>query len=219
MTVNDVDLVMQPTAQQVGFITQPSGSRKRTTFQHFNNNDLVDVVAPHNSDAGQAALSGHHPWSLMLPMVVLLSEHGEYLCLSTLPEHKQELYTTIMMMVVVIIVGVMMTGMVIQIIVGVRNATSRLLGEKQEGSRQHCRSGARYCWHSLCIMDAKCKEGSAPSTCSEGRQDQGESWKMAWICRVVMPQRLSQYQVSKTISLFAILLLYPSSELSKNDSY
>ena len=51
MTVNDVDLVMQPTAQQVGFITQPSGSRKRTTFQHFNNNDLVDVVAPHNSDA------------------------------------------------------------------------------------------------------------------------------------------------------------------------
>lgn len=52
MTVNDVDLVTQLTAQHVGFVTQPSASNKRLTLQHFNNNDVVvNVIAPHNSDA------------------------------------------------------------------------------------------------------------------------------------------------------------------------
>ena len=52
MTVNDVDLVTQLTAQHVGFVTQPSASNKRLTLQHFNSNDIVvDIIAPHNSDA------------------------------------------------------------------------------------------------------------------------------------------------------------------------
>lgn len=52
MTVNDVDLVMQHSAPQVGFVTQPSIADKRLTFQHFNTHDLVvQMIAPHNSDA------------------------------------------------------------------------------------------------------------------------------------------------------------------------
>jgi len=52
MTVNDVDLVMQPTANLVGFAVQPSVANIRLTFQHFNTNDpVVAIVAPHNSDA------------------------------------------------------------------------------------------------------------------------------------------------------------------------
>ena len=56
MTVNDVDLVMQPSAPQVGFVTQPSIADKRLTFQHFNTTrDLaVQMIAPHNSDARQS---------------------------------------------------------------------------------------------------------------------------------------------------------------------
>ncbi|KAF8235720.1 hypothetical protein L208DRAFT_1422326 [Tricholoma matsutake] len=41
MTVNDMDLVMQPSAAQVGFIMQPSIADKRLTFQHFNTHDII----------------------------------------------------------------------------------------------------------------------------------------------------------------------------------
>lgn len=52
MTVNDVDLVMQPLAANLGFIMQPSVADSRLTFQHFVNRDPVTaLVAPHNSDA------------------------------------------------------------------------------------------------------------------------------------------------------------------------
>ena len=50
MTVNDVDLVMQPLAP--GFVTPPSDADKRLTFQHFSNPGTVTMrIAPHNSDA------------------------------------------------------------------------------------------------------------------------------------------------------------------------
>ena len=52
MTVNDVDLVMQPTAANTGFITQPSDAHNRLTLHHFAVRDpLTAYVAPHNSDA------------------------------------------------------------------------------------------------------------------------------------------------------------------------
>ena len=55
MTVNDVDLATQPTADRVGFVIQPSLASRRLTFQHFNNRDIVaTLVAPHNSDARQS---------------------------------------------------------------------------------------------------------------------------------------------------------------------
>ena len=55
MTPNDVDLVIQPSAADVGFITQPSVAGSRLTFQHFANSDpLTALVAPHNSDARQS---------------------------------------------------------------------------------------------------------------------------------------------------------------------
>jgi hypothetical protein len=52
MTVNDVDLVIQPNAANLGFIMQPSVAHSRLTFQHFSNRDpIIALVAPHNSDA------------------------------------------------------------------------------------------------------------------------------------------------------------------------
>ena len=55
MTVNDVDLVMQHTAANPGFIVQPSVADSRVTFQHFVNPDLLTAhIAPHNSDARQS---------------------------------------------------------------------------------------------------------------------------------------------------------------------
>src|SRR6266478_4344805 len=54
MTVNDVDLVEQPTAH-LGFAVQPSDADSRLIFQHFNLNDAaVAFLAPHNSDARQS---------------------------------------------------------------------------------------------------------------------------------------------------------------------
>jgi hypothetical protein len=62
MTVNDVDLIMQPSAARVGFATQPSIADKRLTFQHFNTHDLiVQTVAPHNSDARRSVGDGWPP--------------------------------------------------------------------------------------------------------------------------------------------------------------
>ena len=55
MTVNDVDLVTQPTADRLGFVIQPSLTSSRLTFQHFNNRDIATtLLAPHNSDARQS---------------------------------------------------------------------------------------------------------------------------------------------------------------------
>lgn len=52
MTVNNVDLIMQPNADILGFTILPADAESRLTFQHFNNCDLVTrIVAPHNSDA------------------------------------------------------------------------------------------------------------------------------------------------------------------------
>jgi len=54
MTVNDVDLAMQPNADDLGFAVHPSNADRRLTFQHFINNDqdsITRTVAPHNSDA------------------------------------------------------------------------------------------------------------------------------------------------------------------------
>jgi len=52
MTVNNVDLVEQPNASVLGFITPPSDAKCRLTFQHFNLCDPVTAfLAPHNSDA------------------------------------------------------------------------------------------------------------------------------------------------------------------------
>jgi hypothetical protein len=62
MTVNDVDLVMQPTAATLGFTVQPSVANSRLTFQHFRNHDpLTTVIAPHNSDARQSASNDWPP--------------------------------------------------------------------------------------------------------------------------------------------------------------
>lgn len=50
MSVDDVDLIPQRTIQHVNSVVQPS--KKRLTFQHFNNSDIVvNDIAPHNSDA------------------------------------------------------------------------------------------------------------------------------------------------------------------------
>ena len=55
MTVNDVDLVTQPTADSLGFVIQPSLTSSRLTFQHFNNRDIATtLLALHNSDARQS---------------------------------------------------------------------------------------------------------------------------------------------------------------------
>ena len=55
MTVDDVDLVIQPSAAQVSFVTQPSTAVKRLMLQHFNTCDpLVQMMIPHNSDARQS---------------------------------------------------------------------------------------------------------------------------------------------------------------------
>ena len=55
MTVNDVDLVTQPTADHLGFVIEPSLASSRLTFQHFNNcDDATAFLAPHNSDARQS---------------------------------------------------------------------------------------------------------------------------------------------------------------------
>ena len=52
MTVNDVDLVMQPTVTNPGFITHPSDAHNRLTIHHFAVRDQITAfVAPHNSDA------------------------------------------------------------------------------------------------------------------------------------------------------------------------
>ena len=52
MTVNDVDLVLQPAAHNVGFIVDPSVANRRLTFQHFDIHDSATaLLAPHNSDA------------------------------------------------------------------------------------------------------------------------------------------------------------------------
>jgi hypothetical protein len=54
MDVTDVDLVMQPNADRLGFVTHPSEADSRITFQHFNTQDPVMFMAPHNSDARQS---------------------------------------------------------------------------------------------------------------------------------------------------------------------
>jgi hypothetical protein len=60
MTVNDMDLVMQISTNHVGFNLDPSVVDRCLTFQHFNNHDLVvDIIAPHNSDA---RISGGDGW-------------------------------------------------------------------------------------------------------------------------------------------------------------
>ena len=52
MTVNDVDLVMQPNATKMGFIMQPSVANNHLMFHHIVNHDVITaLVAPHNSDA------------------------------------------------------------------------------------------------------------------------------------------------------------------------
>ncbi|KAF8737659.1 hypothetical protein AX14_012536 [Amanita brunnescens Koide BX004] len=59
MSVNDVALVMQPSAEYLGF--NPSLAVSRLTFQHFNAPDVVTaIVAPHNSDARQRV--DHDDW-------------------------------------------------------------------------------------------------------------------------------------------------------------
>jgi len=60
MSVTDVDLVTQPSADQLNFSVQPSVANSRLTFQHFNNQDIATaILAPHNSDARQ---SGSNDW-------------------------------------------------------------------------------------------------------------------------------------------------------------
>ena len=55
MTVNDVDLVTQPTAHLLKFAIHPSVANSRLTFQHFIDQDAVlAFTAPHNSDARQS---------------------------------------------------------------------------------------------------------------------------------------------------------------------
>ena len=55
MTVNDVALVTQPTADHVGFVIEPSLASSRLTLQHFSDRDVIaTLVAPHNSDARQS---------------------------------------------------------------------------------------------------------------------------------------------------------------------
>jgi len=45
MSVNDVDLVTQPNADQPGFIVQPQDADSRLTFQFFNNRDVAAAVS------------------------------------------------------------------------------------------------------------------------------------------------------------------------------
>lgn len=55
MTVNDVDLVRQPTADLLGFNVEPSVANSRLTLQHFETLDaFTRYVVPHNSDARQS---------------------------------------------------------------------------------------------------------------------------------------------------------------------
>jgi len=56
MTVNDVGLTMQPSANHVGFVIQPSDATRRLTFQHFSDirDPATEILAPHNSDARQS---------------------------------------------------------------------------------------------------------------------------------------------------------------------
>ena len=59
MSVDDVDVVMQPNAQHLGF--NPALATSRLTLQHFNALDVATaLVAPHNSDARQRL--DHHDW-------------------------------------------------------------------------------------------------------------------------------------------------------------
>jgi hypothetical protein len=52
MTVNDVKLVRQQTADHLNFTVQPSDAVRRLTLQHFDNRDIATTaLAPHNSDA------------------------------------------------------------------------------------------------------------------------------------------------------------------------
>ncbi|KAF8340798.1 hypothetical protein F5887DRAFT_1136407 [Amanita rubescens] len=59
MSVNDVALVMQPSAGHLGF--DPSLADRRLTIQHFNAPDIgTRILAPHNSDARQHV--DHDDW-------------------------------------------------------------------------------------------------------------------------------------------------------------
>lgn len=54
MTVDDVDLVTQPSAHLLEFSIQPSVADSRLTLQHFNTlGPLTTFMVPHNSDVRQ----------------------------------------------------------------------------------------------------------------------------------------------------------------------
>ena len=65
MTVNDLDLVTQPTAH-FEFAIQPSVANSRLTFQHFNAHDVGVVYCWMLGD--QTATSGHRLLILMLAL-------------------------------------------------------------------------------------------------------------------------------------------------------
>jgi len=59
MSVDDVHIVMQPNAEQMG--VNPPLAVRRLTLQHFNVSDLIIMnMAPHNSDARQHV--DHDDW-------------------------------------------------------------------------------------------------------------------------------------------------------------
>ena len=52
MTVNDVDLIMQPNDNALGFIIPPADADSCLTFQSFSDYDQVtQFLSPHTSDA------------------------------------------------------------------------------------------------------------------------------------------------------------------------
>ena len=95
MTVNDVDLVMQPNANNLGFIILPSLANYRLTFQHFNTNDpIVILVAPHNSDA-RPSVSNEWPPDLIFDIAygcAALKAWGAGDFVQFMQEHTRNIY-------------------------------------------------------------------------------------------------------------------------------
>jgi hypothetical protein len=95
MTVNDVDLVLQPDADQLGFPIEPSAADRRLTLQHFNNRDhVVDRNAPHNLDARQSD-SDEWPPPLIFDVTygcAALKMWGEHMFVNFAEEHVRNIY-------------------------------------------------------------------------------------------------------------------------------
>ena len=84
MSVDDVEVVMQPNALHLGF--NPTLATSRLTLQHFNALDVATaLVAPHNSDARQRV--DHDDWPP--PLLFDISYGCAALCTWGVPQFVQ----------------------------------------------------------------------------------------------------------------------------------